>query len=188
MKLPLQITFSDMPQSDAVEADIRRHAEKLDLFSDQIMSCRVTVTAPGRHKHQGKHFAVHLDLKVKGGEIASTRQHEHEDVYVAIRDAFDAVRRRLEDHTRRQRGQTKPHQLPVYGRVVRLVEETGQGFIEDDDGNEYWFDRASVAYPSYEKLAAGTPVHFLAELAAQGRQAKRVTLADGARHAEAPEA
>lgn len=187
MRLPLQITFSDMPQSDAVEADIRQHAAKLDEFYDQIMSCRVTVKAPGRHKQQGKQYAVHVDLKVKGGEIASTRHHEHEDVHVAIRDAFDAIKRRLEDHARRQRGQTKPHEVLVRGRVVRLLDEEGQGFIEDADGNEYWFDRASVAHPSFEGLAIGTPVEFLAELAAQGRQAKRVTVAGGARGEREPE-
>jgi ribosomal subunit interface protein len=187
MQLPLQITFSDLPRSDAVEADIRQHAAKLEEFSDHIMSCRVTVNAPGRHKQQGKLYAVHVDLKVKGGEIASTRHHEHEDVHVAIRDAFDAVKRRLEDHVRRQRGQTKPHELLVRGRVVGLIEDEGQGFIEDADGNQYYFDRASVTHPSFDKLAVGAQVEFLAELGAQGRQAKRVTLATVAGGVPEPE-
>ena len=142
------------------------------------MSCRVTVKSPGRHKQQGKHYAVHVDLKVVGGEIASTRHHEHEDVHVALRDAFDAVKRRLEDHVRRQRGQTKPHQTLLRGRVVGLNEDEGQGFIEDADGNQYYFDRAAVAHPSFEMIAVGATVEFLPELAAQGRQAKRVTLSE----------
>jgi ribosomal subunit interface protein len=110
MRLALQVTFRDMPRSDAVEAEIRRRAEKLDEFCDRIMSCRVTVETPGGHKHQGKLHSVHVDLKVPGEEIASTRRHEHEDVYVAIRDAFDAVRRRLEDYVRRTRGEVKQHE------------------------------------------------------------------------------
>jgi len=75
-----------------------------------------------------------------------------------------------------ERGQTKPHEPLVQGRVVRLFEE-GHGFIEDADGNEYYFDRASLLHPSFEKLEIGVPVEFLAELAAQGRQAKRVSAA-----------
>lgn len=176
MKLELQVVFRDMPRSEAVEADIRRRAEKLDGFCDHIMSCRVTVEAPAKHKHQGKLYAAHVDLKVPGQEIFSSRHQEHEDVYVAIRDAFDVVRRRLEEYMRMQRGETKLHEPSVQGRIARLFAD-GYGFIEDAEGNEYYFDRVSVAHPSFEKLEVGTTVQFLAEVAAEGRQAKRVSAA-----------
>jgi len=174
MKLELQIALRDMAPSEAVEADIRKHVQKLELACDHIMSCRVTVEAAARHKHQGKLYSAHIDVKVPGDEIASTRRHEHEDVHVAIRDAFDAVRRRLEDYVRKQRGQTKQHTLPVRGHVVRLFED-GHGFIEDDDGSQYYFDRANVVHPDFDKLEVGAAVEFLAETAAQGLQAKRVS-------------
>lgn len=115
MKLELQVAFRGMPRSEAVEADIRKHAEKLESVCEQIISCRATVEMPANHKHQGKLYSVHLDVKVPGEEIASTRHHEHEDAYVAVRDAFDAVKRRLEDYVRRIRGQTKLHE-PQAGR------------------------------------------------------------------------
>jgi len=83
------------------------------------------------------------------------------------------------------RGQTKVHQPLVRGRVVRLFEE-GHGFIEDGDGNEYYFDRASVEHPNFDKLQAGDSVEFLAELASQGRQAKRVTVSGPASGQEMP--
>jgi ribosomal subunit interface protein len=173
MKVALQVTFRDMPRSDAVEAEIRRRAAKLEDFCDRIMSCRVTVETPGAHKHQGKLFAVHVDVKVPGEEIASTRRQENEDVYVAIRDAFEAVRRRLEDYMQRSRGETKRHEPLLRGRVVRLFDD-GHGFIEDGEGNEYYFDEAGVVRPG-DKLVVGTAVEFLGEAAAQGLQAKRVT-------------
>jgi ribosomal subunit interface protein len=173
MKVALQVTFRDMPRSDAVEAEIRRRAAKLEDFCDRIMSCRVTVETPGAHKHQGKLFAVHVDVKVPGEEIASTRRQENEDVYVAIRDAFEAVRRRLEDYMQRSRGETKRHEPLLHGRVVRLFDD-GHGFIEDGEGNEYYFDEAGVVRPG-DKLVVGTAVEFLGEAAAQGLQAKRVT-------------
>jgi ribosomal subunit interface protein len=97
MKLALQVAFRDMPKSEAVEADVRSHAAKLDKFYDHIISCRVTVQVPAKHKRQGKLYSVHIDVKVPADEIFSTRHHEHEDVCVAIRDAFDAVKRRLEE-------------------------------------------------------------------------------------------
>jgi len=173
MKVALQVTFRDMPRSDAVEAEIRRRAEKLEEFCDRIMSCRVTVETLAAHKHQGKLFAVHVDVKVPGEEIASTRRHEHEDVYVAVRDAFDAVRRRLEDYARRSRGETKRHEPLLHGRVQRLFDD-GHGFIEDSDGNQYYFDEACVVNPG-DRLVVGAAVQFLGEAAAQGLQAKRVT-------------
>jgi ribosomal subunit interface protein len=178
MKIALQVVFRDIPKSEAVEAAVRKHAAKLDEFCDHIMSCRVTVEEPARHKHQGKLYSVHIDVKLVGKEISATRHHEHEDVYVAIRDAFDAVKRQIEDHVRKERGQTKLHEPLVRGRVVRLLEE-GHGFIEDADGNEYYFDRASVVHPNFEKLEVGMSVEFLAELAAAGRQAKRVSVPGG---------
>ncbi len=174
MKLALQVVFRDVPESDAVDAAIRKHAAKLDQYSDHIMSCRVTVGESARHKHQGKVYSVHIDAKLPGKEISSSHSHEHEDVYVAIRDSFDAVKRQLEDHVRKQRGQTKLHEPVVQGRVVRLFEE-GHGFIEDAEGNQYYFDRANLVHPSFEKLEIGAAVEFLADLAAQGRQAKRVS-------------
>jgi len=113
MQVPMQITFRDIPKSDAVEADIRRHAVKLEEFCDYIVSCRVTVEVSAGHKHQGKLYSVHIDLKAPRDEISSTRHHENEDVYVAIRDAFDAVKRRLQDYARKQQGQKKLHK-PVH--------------------------------------------------------------------------
>ena len=117
MRIPMEITFRHMEPSPAVEARIREKAEKLDRFSAQIMACRVVVEAPHEHKHQGKLFHVRIDLTVPGGELVVSRghnhqSHAHEDVYVALRDAFDAAKRLLEDYTRQQRGDVKAHSKP----------------------------------------------------------------------------
>ena len=111
MQTPLQVTLKDMPQSEAVEARIREKAEKLNRFYDRIMGCRVVVESPQRHQHQGKLYSVHIDLTVPGAELVANRA-EDEDVYVAIRDAFVAITRQLEDFVRRQRGEVKAHSAP----------------------------------------------------------------------------
>jgi ribosomal subunit interface protein len=99
MKTPLQITFRDMPHSEALETHIRDKAQKLEQFFGDIVSCRVVVDQPAKHQNQGKPFNVHIDLGVPGSEIVVDKQ-AHEDVYVALRDAFDAAKRRLEDYAR----------------------------------------------------------------------------------------
>jgi ribosomal subunit interface protein len=111
MKLPLKITLHDIPQSGALETAIREKAAKLDQFYPHIMACRVTVDIPGKHKQQGNEFSVRVDLTVPGKEIVVDRD-RHEDVYVAVRDAFDHARRQLEDFARRQRGEVKMHATP----------------------------------------------------------------------------
>jgi ribosomal subunit interface protein len=106
MEIPIQITFHGLANSPALEAAIRERADKLDRFHHHVMSCRAVVEEVARHKNQGKEFAVRLDIKVAGGEVAVNREHS-EDAFVAVRDAFDAARRQLEDLARRQRGDVK---------------------------------------------------------------------------------
>ena len=119
MKLPLQITLRDIPQSEALEAAIKEKAEKLERFHQQIMACRVTVEIAGKHKHQGNEFKVEIDITVPGSEIV-VNHHQNEDVYVALRDAFDAAKRQLEDFAHKQRGDVKTHESP---RAMAAEEE-----------------------------------------------------------------
>ncbi len=107
--MQVQVTLKDMPQSEAVESRIREKAQKLKRFSDRIMTCRVVVETPQRHKHQGKLYSAHIDLTVPGAELVANRAQD-EDVYVAIRNAFAAITRQLEDFARRRRGEVKNHQ------------------------------------------------------------------------------
>jgi ribosomal subunit interface protein len=106
MRLPLQISFNGMKHSNALHDAIRERAEKLDRHYSHIVSCRVVLELAGRHKRHGKEFTVRIDLKVPGGEVAITHEHD-EEPQIALRDAFDAARRKLEDYARGQRGDVK---------------------------------------------------------------------------------
>ena len=180
MKLPLQITFRHMEPSEALAADISEKAEKLDQFCDQIMSCRVVVDAPHQHHHQGQLYSISVDITVPGGEIVASRSadehHAHEDPYVASRDAFDAVKRRLEDYVRRQKRKVKLHEPPPHGRVAKLMKEEGYGFIERFDGGEVYFHRNSVLHDAFDKLEVGNEVRFAEEMGDEGPQASSVAL------------
>ena len=108
MQIPLQVSFHGIAHSDALYQAIRERAHKLEQYYPHIMSCRVVLELAGRHQRKGKPYTARIDLKVPGGEIAVTHEHD-EDVQVALRDAFDAARRRLEDYARTQRGDVKRH-------------------------------------------------------------------------------
>lgn len=109
MQIPLQITTRDVEQSEALEARIREKAKKLDEFFNHIVSCRVVVEMSHKHRNQGKHFNVRIDIGVAGSEIVVNRDHA-EDVYVALRDAFDAANRKVGDYARKLRGDVKTHE------------------------------------------------------------------------------
>jgi len=111
MELPLQITWRNLDRSPAVEADIRTRAEKRDEFHDRIVSCRVVVEASHRHHHKGNLFRVRIDVQVPEHELVITRdpadEHAHEDLYVTVRDAFDAMSRQLKDVASAQNGRRR---------------------------------------------------------------------------------
>ena len=180
MQAPLQITFRHMDSSEAVAARIRERAGELERFSDRIISCRVVVECRHPRRRQGNLFRVRVDLKIPGREIAVGRDpaahHSHEDVYVAIRDSFDAARRLLEDHVREARGDVKLHAVPDHGRIARILPEQNCGFIVSADGNEIYFHRNSVANSGFDKLAVGDEVRFVAQHSesAEGPQASTV--------------
>lgn len=177
MQVPLQISFRGIAHSDALYQAIRGKAEKLERYYDHVMSCRVVLELVARQQRKGKPYAVRIDLKVPGGELAVTREHD-EDLQVALRDAFEAARRRLEDYARVQRGDVKRHAPAYTGRVARLDTGHGTGFIATEDGREYYFSRDNVVTPPFEHLAVGTPVHFIEDVAAEGLQAKRIRAHD----------
>lgn len=175
MKIPLQVTFRNFPHSEAIETTINEKAAKLDRFYERIMSCRVVAEASQRRQHQGKLYSVRIDITVPGKELAVTRE-EDEDIYVAIRDAFDVASRRLEEHGRRQRGVVKAHEAQPSGRVIRIMPDQDYGFIETIDRREIYFHRNSVLDEDFNRLKIGTEVAFIEEQGKEGPQAARVTI------------
>jgi ribosome-associated translation inhibitor RaiA len=107
MQVPLRVTFRGMEPSSALDQRIREKAACLEQFCDDITACHVIVEEQHRHHHQGRLFHVRIDLSVPGTVLIVDRDpqehHAHQDVYVAIRDAFDAGRRQLEDYVRERR-------------------------------------------------------------------------------------
>ncbi len=176
MKISLQTTFRNMPHSDAIEAKIQEKSVKLERFYERIMSCRVIVEESQSRRHQGKLYSVRIDMTVPGKELAVSRQ-ENEDAYVAVRDAFDAAARLLEEHARQQRGVVKKHAEPAVGRIARVFPEADYGFIKTSDAREIYFHRNSVLDGlDLRQLKFGTEVSFVEEQGKEGPQAARVAI------------
>ena len=108
MEIPVSITARHLALPASIEALIHERAHKLETFYGRMVRCQVTVEGPGRHHRTGGPFHVKIHMSVPGGELAVDRQ-TGEHLGAAIRDAFDAARRQLEDYARRQRGNVKLH-------------------------------------------------------------------------------
>ena len=106
---PVQVHFLDMERSEAVEAKVRDRADDLSRFSSDIQKCDVWIASPHGHHRKGRVYGVRVRLTVPGEEIDIDLQPAEEDVFVSIRESFDAVRRKLEDYERRRRGKVKTH-------------------------------------------------------------------------------
>ena len=169
----LQITFRDVTNTPAVEAVIRKKAEKLKLYYDRVISCHVVIELDDKHKSHGKRYNVRVDIRVPGKDLVSTRKCD-EDVYVALRDAFAALSRQLEEHSRKRQGRVKSHNHVMHGTVVRMVTDDGYGFIEGRDGHEYYFSVTNMCYPQFDKLEIGDVVEYTPEPTKDGQHAQHI--------------
>lgn len=158
---------------------VRERASKLDHFSRHILGCHVMLEEPHRRHQRGNIFHVRVDLTVPDEEIVIRRNpgqdHAHEDIRVAIRDAFDAARRRIEDYERRHKGYVKSReQGRIPARVSKLFPGEDYGFLESEDGREIYFHRNSVSEGGFDRLNVGDTVCFEEEEGWKGPQASSV--------------
>jgi cold shock CspA family protein len=101
---------------------------------------------------------------------------EHEHVTVAIKDAFAAAQRQIEDAVREMRGQVKPHEPGEHGHVSKFVAGDDYGFIETADGREIYFHRNSVLDDAFDRMTVGSEVRFVEEAGEKGPQASTVRI------------
>lgn len=194
--IPTQVTFRGLAHSETLETDIRERVAWLEQFYADIVRCRVLVEVPHRHHHDGRHFHVRIEITVPGGapivvthepslhgslkDVEETAHHKeteiegvHRYARVAIHQAFDAARRRLQDFAREQRGAVKIHELPAHGEVAEISKVEGYGFIQADE-RQIYFLRASVLDDAFDGLVVGTRVAFVEEMGEKGPQASTV--------------
>lgn len=195
MILPIEVTFRGVQHNEQAEAWVREAAGKLDQVYSKIMSCRVVIELPHQHRHWGNPFQVRVDLSVPGKELTVTGEPKlpspqrvrqtkkskrleidapYKDLHVAIRDAFRAAKRQLQDYVRLRRRESKTHETQPRGRVSRIFAGEGYGFLTTQDGREVYFHRDSVLHNAFDRLEPGTEVNFAEEEGEKGPQASTV--------------
>jgi len=198
MQCPLQITFRNMPPSETIKEWVGTEADKLDSFYDRVMSCRVAIEVPHRHHRKGSPYHIRIDLTVPGEEIVIKREPSlshraqelgetevkkhlevktpHKNLRLAINAAFKAAGRRLQDYARRQRGDVKSRAPLHVGRVSKILQDEGYGFLTSDDGRGIYFHKNSVLNQAFSRLKVGTTVSFIEEPGEKGSQASTIRI------------
>lgn len=176
MKIPLQITARNFDLTEPIEELIREKAEKLDLFYEQIMRCRVLLEAPHRRQQKGTLYNVRIEITVPGKELV-VKKEPHEDLYVSIGNAFDTAHRQLDGYSRRRRGEVKRHEETPYARVSQLFPGMDYGLLTTPDSREIYFHRNSVLGFDFEDLKIGMEVRFVEKSGDKGPQASTVKVA-----------
>lgn len=179
MQVPLEIAFKDSEPSESIKAEIEREARRLEKFSSRITSCQVTVIGPTKHHRHGVPFKIDIRIAMPDHkDVIVNKTHndvkQHEYVTVAIKDAFAAAQRQVEDVVREMRGDVKPHAAEDHGRVTKFEAGEDYGFIETPDGQEIYFHRDSVLDGAFDRLRVGSEVRFVAEIGEKGAQATTV--------------
>ena len=158
MAIPLEITVLDIEKTAPIEERIQKKVEKMEQFFDRIECCKVVIEEPQKHKHQGKLYNVRLEVNVPGKQLI-VNKHPNEDLYVAIRDSFQAMYRQLEGFSQKIRGETKSHFDLKRGSIDRLFND--YGFIKTPEGLEYYFHESNVQSPNFDELKIGSLVTFI---------------------------
>ncbi len=115
MQIPTEITFHGLDHSDAVEASVQRWIARIEQIHDRITKCGVVIAQPHKRHRHGREFHINVVMEIPGGEVVATHI-GHEDIYVAVADAFRAARRQLQDRNDVRRGFVKNHDGDRVGR------------------------------------------------------------------------
>ncbi|MGO4871210.1 MAG: cold shock domain-containing protein [Roseiarcus sp.] len=175
------MAFQHCEPSEEIRSEIARHAKRLEKFSHRITSCHVVITNPQTRHRRGDLFQIDLRIAMPDhNDVMVNKSHgdapEREHALVAIREAFDAAVRQIEDVTRDMRGQVKEHIAEDHGHVTKFLAGEDCGFIETPDGREIYFHRNAVLDGAFDRLSVGSEVRFIEEQGERGAQASTVRL------------
>lgn len=173
----VQVTFRDIPRSEAVVFRVEKRAAKLRSYFKDITHCHVVLEMPHRSQTHGQRFHVRIDFHVPGRELIASRnaQDDKEDLHATVDGAFDDAERMLAEYVRRQDDEVHSRPGHPKGVVTKLFEDRGYGFLQAEDGHEVYFHENSV-HGRFAKLAVGTRVRYAEEEGDKGPQARTVEI------------
>jgi cold shock CspA family protein/ribosome-associated translation inhibitor RaiA len=181
LERPLEIAFHNLQSSPTIEAELRRHVDKLEPRFGRLVGCRVSVEKLHNQHRTGNIFGVHVTLSVPGRDLAVSQKprerRAHPDIRASIRDAFDAAERQLESFKGRLRSDTSPPGASALsGRVALIEPGTDHGFILTSTGSQLYFHRDSLTNGRFEALQEGDIVYYVEEKGDAGPTATKIRL------------
>lgn len=101
MAAEMDVAFRGMEASEAVRAELEKRVERLNNHNPDVRRVSVVIEQAHRSQSQGNPFSVSLEVKIPGvNDVYVSHDpggaEEREDLYIAIRDAFEAAERQLE--------------------------------------------------------------------------------------------
>ncbi|HEU0223274.1 MAG TPA: HPF/RaiA family ribosome-associated protein [Paracoccaceae bacterium] len=192
MQSGVEIAYHHMEPNRRVERRVHERVARLEKFFGRLTACRVVIDAPHQHHRSGNHYEVRLEAHAPTGTFVIDRVpgdvNAHHDVLVAIRDAFDAMERKIRRWKEQHSGRPEHHVEPLQGRIAELHPERDFGQIAMTDGQLVYFHRNAVVEGAFESLAEGDTVEVvLAEGdSARGPHASTVRPVSPLRFADRP--
>tara|TARA_B110000858_G_scaffold49124_1_gene56638 strand:+ start:12994 stop:13431 length:438 start_codon:yes stop_codon:yes gene_type:complete len=102
-----QVVYHNIDQTEAIAEAVQKRIDKLERYCDQIINGRVVLDSPHNNHHKGRVYSVTLEIHTPMlGVRVNQDQHDnhaHEDLYVAIRDAFNVAERQLKSVDKKHR-------------------------------------------------------------------------------------
>lgn len=185
MEVPPEMAFRGVEPTDDLKNRILDGIETLEGVYPNLISCRSMVADDTPDQTSGKNYRVRLEIGIPSKTVIVDQRHpepeERPSVEQAITEAFSIARKRLVKAKKLQRGETKIHELPPHGRVVRLlVDDTGvrYGFIENREGRQIYFHEEALVDLEYDDLEVGDEVRYAAAQGDDGLQASTVATLD----------
>jgi ribosomal subunit interface protein len=166
MQTPVEISWHNMDPAPHIEKRVNERVARLEKFFGRIIASRVVIEAPHQRHRVGNEYEVRVEVTVPGGILAIDRRpgndHAHADPLVALRDAFDAMERKLRRWKDEHSGRPELHETGrLQGRVAELDRAAGAGHIAVTDGRLVYFHRNSVVDGSFDEIEVDDPVELV---------------------------
>jgi ribosomal subunit interface protein len=117
-----QVVYHNIDQTEAISEAVQKRIDKLERYCDHIINGRVVLDSPHNNHYKGKVYSVTLEIHTPELEVRVNQDqhdnHAHEDLYVAIRDAFNVAERQFKSIDKKHRA------TPLHQKIEAMMLHT----------------------------------------------------------------
>jgi len=126
-----QVVYHNIDQTEAISDAVQKRIDKLERYCDHIINGRVVLDSPHNNHYKGKVYSVTLEIHTPELEVRVNQDqhdnHAHEDLYVAIRDAFNVAERQFKSIDKKHRA------TPLHQKIEAMMLHTDPAEKESMD-------------------------------------------------------